>query len=973
MANEENRVIYSAEFTGDAIKDGVNEVIDSLVQAKEAEKQLKEEIKLTNKELKENTERLKANEAALKTATDPALIKKYSDNVNALSANEIILTKNLREANKELVITQKGVQSYNRELSETVKANQSANKAVGDLFNINKIAGEGVKKLTGEVKNLAFGLVSGFAGGLVSMVIPSIVELVSSLFDAEKELDKFAKQREVLNKVFEDGAKGAAKETAQLVVFKEKLNDLNVPQAERIKIAKEYNKTAEEGNKIDVEQINNLGLINDQIDKQIQLIQKRAIAAAAMNQIAEKANQAIEAELKFRNELKLQGFEDQDIIPGIGVTIAPVGGRALAQRNQLSEAELAKQKIKDNLALLKKVRNDSKETLEETIKLLNPFLDTDVIIKGTPTKKIENVFEQKLAELKSKLAAAQEKSFSSEPLIKKKFAAQLDKEFKDIEKLLKEKKLEGPQADILKGLLTQINDVLLDKELNEFRAKRNAALEKISDLIVSLQTELATKRISNIRDDFDREREEINQGFERTRVTLQNQLKATIKQIEDLSKLGVDADTIKRKKFLANILFAGLLDQAEVAKTNKELDLSFKVFQETVKANNAAFEELLVQNDEITAGQIQSFKEQYEAGAITYKQFQDKVTQSLQDAKKARDKIRLAELNEDLQAINARLQVTTDPKQREQLEAQARGIRSQIASINSSVEKNDPNKKRIDNLIAYANAVNSLLGNIVSFWNQVNQTEQQALERSIALQERRVENAREIADRGNAEYLEMEQKRLDELERKHEANARKQLAINNALTLSQATVAAITAIAQAVSTGSPLAAFAAVGAVTAAILAAFSFVNSLQPQVASFYQGEEYVEQNGNPSGRDTIPARLNIGERVVTTEDNKQYWNTLTAIHNHLVPPSVLNSFVESYPNNPVPVVDFNKLSNATNGRMGSDSLEVLTKFDQLNSTMKEIVGAVNQSGISVSIDENGFALNIEKAVRARKIKWKS
>jgi hypothetical protein len=68
----------------------------------------------------------------------------------------------------------------------------------------------------------------------------------------------------------------------------------------------------------------------------------------------------------------------------------------------------------------------------------------------------------------------------------------------------------------------------------------------------------------------------------------------------------------------------------------------------------------------------------------------------------------------------------------------------------------------------------------------------------------------------------------------------------------------------------------------------------LQPPEATFRHGVEEVKQNGHPSGIDTIPARVSIGERVVTSKENKDYFETLTAIHNRKVSPEVLNSFVK-------------------------------------------------------------------------------
>jgi hypothetical protein len=208
---------------------------------------------------------------------------------------------------------------------------------------------------------------------------------------------------------------------------------------------------------------------------------------------------------------------------------------------------------------------------------------------------------------------------------------------------------------------------------------------------------------------------------------------------------------------------------------------------------------------------------------------------------------------------------------------------------------------------------------------------------------------------------------LDELERKRAENARKQLAINNALTLSQATVAAVSAVAQAASSGSPLAAFGAVAAVIAAIGAAYAFAQSLEPVEASFFKGKEYVDGQGRaPMGVDTIPAKLHLGERVVTAKDNKEYWSALSAIHNHQIPADVLNNFVEGYVTGSVPALDYDRLSTATTDKIGE--AESLSRLDKLIGVTERVVDAVGSLGVDVNMDAEGFSVAIQKAAIKRR-----
>jgi len=116
-----------------------------------------------------------------------------------------------------------------------------------------------------------------------------------------------SEKQKALNEVYKEAAKGGAQQLGQLTALKAKLTDLSVPQSERVKFAKEYNKIADEGNKIDLTQINNLDLINAKIQTQIGLIEKRALAKAAENALAAQAEKVLAAQLVVD---RLKQFED---------------------------------------------------------------------------------------------------------------------------------------------------------------------------------------------------------------------------------------------------------------------------------------------------------------------------------------------------------------------------------------------------------------------------------------------------------------------------------------------------------------------------------------------------------------------------------------------------------------------------------------------------------------------------------------
>jgi hypothetical protein len=925
-------VLFGSEFDGRPIVEGVNEVVVKLAEIKESLKTVREEVTRLNGELDRNQKELAETKKALDDATkagDPAKIKALSDQVAALTQKEVELKKALKEANVEQIVLQKGQALYNKDINETVRNNKAAGEELKKFTSVSRLAGEAVGRLRSTVTELGFSVLSGFAGGIIAQVIPALIQWGQELLDVNRESKEVQERHALMNEVFANAAQTAAGSVAKLEAYRKILNDTGLSEKERVQVAKEYNKTADETNKIDTTQINNLDLINQKIDAQNKLIIQRAKSTAALGEITKAETKVIEAELKFQDKLsELSVTEDQ--VNQIRVNRDKEQDQLALKRTQtldnfsnriIPQTIDANKKLADStkettnaittlsgkevaaLLALQSSRDIAQASANEVAKSLSPLITPEgVTTPTTPTTPTTNVFQRELDKLQQQASALQAIKFPSESLIEKSFEDKLTVELANIDKFLDKKSKERvtpEQAIILRKLIGEINDAQLAKDLEEFRKKIQDIQDKIDQAVDQVQSTDNEKRVNNIRDEFEREREAIEIGFQNTVKALATSRDNLLKQIDEAEKAGLDRATAQRRRFRVNSVFGDLVDQATQTKTNQQLDLAFKSFQKTVTESNIVFDQQLTTLDTKTAQQIVAEKNALASGAINYETFQKHITKILKDEKEARDKIRKAELENDLQQINVRITTTTDPEQLKKLQEQARQVQEQINAIDKNVEgqKQDPVIKRIDNVSKYAQSVGSLLNTIGSFWNQVNAIEQKSLERSISLQEKRVEEATRIAERGNAEYLNQEQDRLDQLELKRAASARKQQAINSALVLSNALVATVSAIAQAASTSGPAAPFAAIAAgiaVIGAIVAAFQFVQSLQPPEATFFRGTEDVQLGGNKPGVDTVPARLTEHERVVTARENKDYFETLTAIHNRKVSPEVLNSFVK-------------------------------------------------------------------------------
>ncbi len=163
------------------------------------------------------------------------------------------------------------------------------------------------------------------------------------------------------------------------------------------------------------------------------------------------------------------------------------------------------------------------------------------------------------------------------------------------------------------------------------------------------------------------------------------------------------------------------------------------------------------------------------------------------------------------------------------------------------------------------------------------------LDKAIDKSKSALDEIRNNSEEYNARQLEIEKERLERLEQERaraverEKNlAQVQLAINAAIAISKAAAEG-----------------GAAAPVTIALTLASLIAGLAQARVAAgnaFFKGVEYLERGNNKAGRDTIPAMLNEGERVITTDTNDRYWDVLTAVHNNRIPANVLNTFAKAY-----------------------------------------------------------------------------
>jgi len=201
----------------------------------------------------------------------------------------------------------------------------------------------------------------------------------------------------------------------------------------------------------------------------------------------------------------------------------------------------------------------------------------------------------------------------------------------------------------------------------------------------------------------------------------------------------------------------------------------------------------------------------------------------------------------------------------------------------------DAEDKQKELLEQSANLIQGVSDNVFNVLNAQVQAYIEGLDRAIDKSKSALDEIRANSENYNAQQLEIEKERLEKLE----AERARAVEREKTLGLIQLGINAAIAISKAAAEGGAAAPF------TIALTLASLIAGLAQARVAAgnaFFEGSEYVNRGNNKAGRDTIPAMLNEGERVITTDTNNKYWDVLSAVHKNRIPADVLNSFANAY-----------------------------------------------------------------------------
>lgn len=400
----------------------------------------------------------------------------------------------------------------------------------------------------------------------------------------------------------------------------------------------------------------------------------------------------------------------------------------------------------------------------------------------------------------------------------------------------------------------------------------------------------------------------------------------------------------------------------EEAGLRAQLDVYTQFLDDILSRTENAYGAILRAINADANREIGALQEQLLSGEISYRQYVRRsgrvgdnaaINEAGGNIARTNDQIAQAQsVRQSLQlqaqaGIDVTAQLQANQQKLDELQSELNKFREDLISAEQNVTN-----KRADNFQNQVGILSDLVSATAQAYNQINAIQQQSLDREINVRQDRVRQAERLADRGNTEALRREEQYLRESQRQREQAARRQIAINAALTSSQA----ILGVVSAASTGDPYTiiprAIAAIAAITGGILAVSAASRNATATLPAFAQGVVGFKGTGTGTSDSNI-VRISHGESVITEHGTSQYPNLLEAVNKRY---------------DPIPAL----YKDMGLGSMRSDSVS-RKEFRELAGKMDILTEAVIDSkvGVTANINENGIYVATERVGRAEQRRW--
>lgn len=281
-------------------------------------------------------------------------------------------------------------------------------------------------------------------------------------------------------------------------------------------------------------------------------------------------------------------------------------------------------------------------------------------------------------------------------------------------------------------------------------------------------------------------------------------------------------------------------------------------------------------------------------------------------------------------------------------EAEAKAQADKVALL----EKETNKARRLENISYYE----QLSQAAITATNKIIDTKIREIEAQTNLQQKRVDEAKNIADSGNAELLELEKERLDNLNKEKEKFVRAQQALATIELISNTAIAVSKAAAEG-----GVAAGITIAATLLALVAGLAQARSIAGQ-AAFYEGG--YTGDGNPRETSTALGRKNYtyhkGEFVFDHEKTGKYRKIFEDVHNDRVDLGEMRDKALMY--------DYFKNLTSMNTQvpvfMPPSVVNNTVEIKELRGQMSELINVVKNQQTNISLDKRGFYGSLKNVV---------
>jgi|GEM_PF-6005527 len=701
---------------------------------------------------------------------------------------------------------------------------------------------------------------------------------------------------------------------------------------------------------------------------------KSALAReTALNLIKDAANIQSESltktDVTFFESLKGIGNEPIDLL--FSSEAREKRNKKILAENKKDSDEKAKQRIK--LAIdQQKIVNQTQAEIDKKFKANGATKIDDSKKNSNGTKeaglqkpKLENIYKELLNDFNKELTSLN--NVQKEGLSAINAAAeQNDQErVKKINDALKDKKITGGQAGDLRNKIGLIKNAEIQTETKKFNEERMKAVEQADKELYGLQTQWQASHNDLMED-----------GYQKDLVVIEASEKANIRAIEDVRAERLEKiKELQNNEFISgqeagariiqeNYIFEKLITDTKLKANKERLDANTKYQQALIDSYEEGRDLILSYLKVEESDELLALNQKRQKGLITEEKYQNEKLKIQNEYAEKTKQSRITAINEEIQQLEQVLSSSLDSEVQKNTADKINNLKIELSNLLTKENTKDipwedtivgklfgwdpDNPKDKDKIEAVQKLVQQTIQTSIDLLKEQARLEVEAYDRAISLQQGRVNEARKIADAGNAEYLQQETDRLNQLEAKREQSARRQLEIDQAVQASQILVAVAGAAAQ-IAKGGTVNVITGIASVIAAIGTGISLVNQMKSSAPKFYDGTEYVELNGNPDGRDTVPAWLNKGERIVPHYINEQ----LKGIKNKDLP-KLVNG--ELFYNHMIQVNDKDLLDK-------NDNSNLEKRLQNLEIIQTEQLEYLKALGINIVMDSEGFAASLETA----------